>query len=104
MATSREIKEKAIQSLIGIISDCVKRNGGKIVLKQKVHNGSSRVHNDTFERYISEVFDYNNSNQDAQYESESGIYYSEEYCYDAPIEELGFYQLFEIAYQCENIK
>lgn len=104
MATSREIKEKATQSLIDIISDCVKQNGGKIVLKQKIHNGRAMIHNETFERYIIEVFDYNNSNQDAQYESECGIYYSEKCCYDAPIEELGFYQLFEIAFQCENIK
>lgn len=101
MATSREIKEKAIQSLIEIISSCVKRSGGKITTCVKI--GEARTHNEVFTRTIRDVFDYKHSNKDALRNSEYDLYYSEDCCHDAPIEELGFYQLFEIAYQCENI-
>ena len=102
MATSREIKDNAINGLIEIISNYVKRNGGKITTK-RIHIGSARTHNDVFERYVNEVFDYKHSNKDALRNSEYDLYYSEDCCHDAPIEELEFMQLFEIAYQCEQL-
>lgn len=101
MATSREIKEKAIQSLIDIISDCVKRSGGKITTR--VNIGEARIHNDVFIRKIRDVFDYKHSNKDALRNSEHDLYYSEDCCHDAPIEELDFNSLYELACRCENI-
>ena len=102
MATSREIKDNAINGLIEIIVNSVKKNGGRITL-QPTYIGVGRTHNDEFDRYTDCVFDYKHSNKNACDESECGLYYSEDWCYDSPIEELDFNQLFEIAKQCENI-
>lgn len=100
--TAREIKENSIRNLITIITNAVKQKGGKIEL-EAVFNGTGSAHNDSRECWILEVFDYKHSNKNYETKSESGIYYHEDCCLDAPIEELGFYQLFEIAFQCEKM-
>lgn len=99
--TASEIKENSIRALIGIIADGIKRNGGKIKL-DPVYNGTAQFHSETVDEHIIEVYDYKHSRGDAKRKSSFGIYYRADGCVDAPIEELGFMQLFEISFQCER--
>ena len=98
---AKQIKANAVSSLIGIIKARVDALGGKVELTKPVYNGTARAHNDVWDLCLTAVFDFAHSNGNALERSETGLYYSQSGCYDAPIEELEFETLYKVALQCE---
>jgi hypothetical protein len=98
--TVKEIYKETQDTLIGIIKDAVKANGGSVAVK--VDCGEKRCHNDVWTEYIEKVTDRPTELDDENDKSAHGIYYCRDYCYDTPIEKLNDISiLFELARQCE---
>lgn len=98
--TVKEIYKETEGSLIGIIKDAVKANGGSVAVK--VDCGEKRCHNDVWTEFIKKVTDRPGELFDDYSKSAHGIYYCRDCCYDSPIEELNDIGiLFELARQCE---
>lgn len=98
--TVKEIYKETEGSLIEIIKDAVKANGGSVAVK--VDCGEKRCHNDVWREYIEKVTNRPTKLYDENNKSAHDIYYCRDCCYDSPIEELNDISiLFELARQCE---